>query len=61
MFNLKYWDCIDHKWVLFFLPVKQPFHNCFIAWYWGFKTDKEKCLKWGEVWVIWFKVPIKKV
>jgi hypothetical protein len=64
--QLKYWDCIEHNWKWFFMPVKQPFHNTWLyKWYmvWDEKQNKFKpdCSKLGEIWLIWLGFAIKKV
>lgn len=54
----KKWDCIKHKWVWFFIPYHTPFHN---TWFYKFytKDGKPDCSKWGQIWLVWLKFPIK--
>lgn len=65
MIRLKNWDCIKGKWVLFFLPRYTPFHNSFCRLRYSYYNEKTgliepDCSKWGEVWLMWFQIPLKR-
>lgn len=54
MIRVKRWDCIYHYWAWFWEPVHQPFSATL------FRLVRSK-IHWGEVWLIWFGIPIKHI